>query len=67
MRPKALAAVNEHFCLSTDGHEKDWRGENQTIRLNDFFLKLLIIILHFASARVIAGVTLDARADIIVV
>jgi len=32
--PEHLAAVDEHFCLGTDGHEVDGAGEDQSVGLD---------------------------------
>lgn len=66
MRPKALAAVDEEFCLCADSHEKYGRCEDDAVGVEHFSGNNLIIVFDNATAGFVAGIALDAGGDFVI-
>jgi hypothetical protein len=59
-----LAAINEHFCLGTNGHKIYRDRENQTVGMKDSIKYLPIIVLDYAHTIGVAAIALSTRTDI---
>ena len=64
--PKALATVDEGFCLSADGHKKYGRCENDAVGVEHFCGDELIIIFDDTASRFVTGIALDAGSDFVI-
>ena len=61
--PKALAAVDEGFCLCADGHKKYGCCENEAVGVEHFCRDDVIIVFDYAMACFVTGIALDAGCD----
>lgn len=66
MRPKALAAVDEHFCLSADGHKKNGRCENEAVGIEHFCGDGVVVVFDDTVACFVTGIALDAGRDFVI-
>lgn len=64
--PQALAAVDEELGLSGDGHKEYGCGEDEAVCVEHFLQDYLIVVVDAAATRFVAGVTFDARRDIVI-
>lgn len=64
--PKTLAAVNEDFCLCTDGHKKYGRCENDAVGVEHFCGDEVIIVFDDTGACFVTGIALDAGSDFVI-
>jgi len=61
--PKALAAVDEDFCLCADGHKKYRCCEDETVGVEYFCRDDVIIVFDYTTACFVTGIALDAGCD----
>jgi len=61
--PKALAAVDEDFCLCADGHKKYRCCENKAVGVEHFCRDDVEIIFDNTTACFVTGIALDAGRD----
>jgi hypothetical protein len=66
VRPEALAAVDEDFCLSADGHKKNGRCENETVGVEHLCGDDMIIVLDNTTTCFVTGIALDAGRDFVI-